>query len=147
MPAVLFLDVDGPLHPPQSVILGRDGRMYGDDAFCWLAPLLQVLAEWPDLEVVVHSTWRFIDETDAELKARLPTTLASRVVCATPRDFTGRHESIQAYCEQKRIERFVIVDDEPAAFPPGLPELIDCSRGGLSNPATVQALRDALRAL
>jgi hypothetical protein len=56
----------------------------------------------------------------------------------------GRHESIVAYCEQKRIERFVILDDEPAAFPQGLPQLIDCTHGGLSNPATARALREAL---
>jgi hypothetical protein len=145
MKTTLFLDLGGPCHPAQSVVLGRDGKMYGDDAFCWLEPLLQILDEWPGVDVVVHSTWRFIDETDAELKARLPEALARRVLCATPRDITGRHESIQAYCEQHAIEQFVILDDELLAFPPGLPQLIDCSRGGLSNPETVQALRDALR--
>lgn len=47
-------------------------------------------------------------------------------------------------CEQKRIERFVIVDDEPDAFPPGLPQLIVCGPAGLSDPATQQALHEAV---
>jgi hypothetical protein len=145
MLAVLFIDIDGVLHPPRAVIVGMDGKVHGDEAFCWLQPLLQLLCEWPDLQVVVHSTWRFHWETDAELRARLPAALASRVVCATPRDFPGRHESILAYCEQHDIEQFVILEDEPSAFPTGLPQLIDCSRGGLSNPETVKALSAALR--
>jgi hypothetical protein len=85
MPAVLFIDIDGVLHPSGAIIVGVDGKVYGDKAFCWLEPLVNLLEEWLDLDVVVHSTWRFHWETDAELKARLPAALARRVVCATPK--------------------------------------------------------------
>jgi hypothetical protein len=144
MKTILFLDLDGPCHPAQSVILGADGRVYGDRAFCWLEPLLQLLDEMPHVQVVVHSSWRMVWGEDDELKARLPPALAARVVGVTTRDCAGRYPSIEAYCAEHQPERFAIVDDEPAAFPEGLEQLVPCGALGLSDPATLEALRRAL---
>lgn len=90
----------------------------------WADHLLEVLAAAPGVDVVLHSTWRFVWEHDEDLLQHLPEGLARRVVGCTPRDISGRHQSIEAYCQAMRVTRFIILDDEPAAYPAGLAELV-----------------------
>lgn len=56
-----------------------------------------------------------------------------------------RQASIEAYVQRYNVERFVAIGDAAYYFKEGLPWLVPSGADGLSNPATVQALRDALQ--
>ncbi|GAB3644919.1 HAD domain-containing protein [Ramlibacter alkalitolerans] len=145
MAATLFIDVDGVFHRPGTVSFNEDGTVSGEGAFQWLPHLLAVLEDFPDVRVLVHSSWRMSWETDEQLKAVLPPALASRVAGATPRELASRFASIQAYCECEQVEHFVILDDEPSAYPVGLEQLVVCDpQAGLSDTAVQERLRRAL---
>lgn len=130
---VLFLDLDGCVH----------GATEGE-YFAWVDPLLQLLDEFPDVAVVIHSGWRRRYGTDKELRAKLPSMLARRVIGATSRSEYRRQDSIEAYIAEHRPAAWVVVDDEPRLFKPGFP-LVACDpERGLSDPVKVQKLREAL---
>ncbi len=123
-----------------------DGGVFGEDLFRWVGPLLQLLEEMPHVEVVLHSSWRHSYGGDFKRLLRdLPPALAARVVGVTPVKVLDRQESIEAYVRRYHVERFVAIDDAAYFFKEGLPWLVPSGADGLSNPETVQALRDALR--
>lgn len=125
-----------------------DGTVFGEDLFRWVEPLLQLLDEMPHVEVVLHSSWRHSYRGDLKrLFQDLPPALAARVVGVTPLKVYGRQESIEAYVRRHRVQRYVAIDDAAGYFDEGLPWLVLCGPDGLSNAATVQALRDALQRL
>ncbi len=145
---ILFLDIDGVLHPNGTVNLLADGSVSGPGAFRWIDRFENRMQEHPDVSVVVHSTWRLLWETDQELKTQFPAILAKRIIGVTPRDVMGRFASIQAYCSSHKVQRYVILDDEPAAFPAGLPELVVGDAAlGISESCTGAALSRALARL
>lgn len=144
---VLFLDIDGVLHPPGAVSQLADGSLSRINAFCWTVFLEETLRDFPSVRVVVHSNWRLRWEADAELRAELPVWLSGMVTATTPRDVTERYASVQAYCAREAVSQYVIVDDEADAFPVGLPELVHCGRAGLSDEDTQAALWRALKAM
>jgi hypothetical protein len=142
---VLFLDIDGPLHPQGASRISPSGKFEGDGLFRWAPALVSLLEELPHVTVVVHSSWRQLFATDDEVRALMPSELAARVVCCTPREVLGRHESIEEYVRSEGVERYAILDDDAEWFPEGLETLVVCSPdAGLSDPAVVQALRAAL---
>lgn len=144
---VLFCDLDGVLHPTGAVSM-EGGVLSAIGAFRWLNVLIDTLKDFPDVALVIHSTWRLKWETDEELKATFPSWLANRMLATTPRDKASRFASIQAYCAANAVDRFVIIDDEPDVFPPGLTELVICDpKCGLSDPDTEATLYTALKAL
>lgn len=121
------------------------GKLEGDRLFRWAPHLLRLLEALPQVDVVVHSSWRQLFETDDEIRAFMPPELGARVVACTPRDVLGRYESILEYVKRAGVARYAIVDDEPKAFPKNLPGLIVCSpKTGLSRRAKISALREAL---
>lgn len=138
-PPVLFLDLDGTLHPNGTVHLLPNGEIDSTGAFVWAAPLLKLLAAFPRVAVVLHSTWRLVWEQDKDLLYLLPPELAGRVVGCTPRSVMGRYQSIEAYRFTKDIKEFAILDDEPAAYPAGLAELVVADPEHGISPESVQA--------
>lgn len=145
---VLFIDIDGVAHPQGASWVTPLGKLDGDRLFRWAPQLVQLLKELPNVDVVVHSSWRLLFETDDEVRAFMPSALAARVVACTPRDVVDRHESILEYVKREGVARYAIVDDEPKWFPMGLPGLIVCSpKTGLSRRAKVSAVREALEEL
>lgn len=142
---VLFLDIDGPLHPAEACGPMPDGSVFGEDLFRWLEPLMQLLNEMPHVDVVLHSSWRHAYGGDVErLMQDLPPSLAARVVGVTPLKVLNRQESIEAYVRRHRVQQYVAIDDARYHFDEGLPWLVTCGPDGLSNPDTVEALRQAL---
>jgi hypothetical protein len=142
---VLFLDLDGTLHPNGTVRLLPDGEVDTTGAFMWARILLELLSEFPAVDVVLHSTWRFVWEHDEELLRHLPGELAKRVVGCTPRSVVGRHQSIEAYCRTSGTKQFIVLDDEPSAYPTGLAELVVADpQQGISAPHVRSALAVAL---
>lgn len=142
---VLFLDIDGICHPADACGPMPDGTVFGEDLFRWVAPLLQLLHEMSQVDVVLHSSWRHAYRGDLErLLQDLPPALAARVVGVTPLKVLGRQESIEVYIKRYRIEHFAAIDDARYQFDEDLPWLVLSGPDGLSNPATVHALREAL---
>ncbi|MDT3680536.1 MAG: HAD domain-containing protein [Burkholderiaceae bacterium] len=129
---VLFLDFDGVLHPLEQAETSLA-------QFCWLPVLARALRPYPEVRIVVHSTWRYMYDHD-ELQLLLG-PLGNRFLGATAPG--PRFESIRgwlyanAFCSSYRV-----LDDDESEFPHPLPaEVILCeSSNGVS-------ARDVLAAL
>jgi hypothetical protein len=142
----LFLDIDGVLHPQDAASLSAENKVYGERLFRWLPKLFEALEPHPEVQVVLHSTWRYIWETDEELRSQIPPELSAIIVATTGRDIMGRYDSIEDYCETNNITKFVIVDDDGGAFPYGLPNMVYCmSTQGLSRQNTFRTLQNKLK--
>jgi hypothetical protein len=103
----IFLDFDGVLHPAEGAL----GTVL---PFEWLPILVQLLAPWPDVQLAVHSTWRYT-HTPAELRELLG-PLGSRFIAALPRG--PRAEAIMWFLHiNPGISSHLILDDAPAEFP------------------------------
>lgn len=148
MSKVLFLDVDGVLHPNGAVMEMSDGTISSIKAFRWLDILIKCLDGFPDIEVVLHSSWRHGWPVIEDLKKMLPKYLASKVVGVTPLDTFDRYPSILEYIDNHQVTDYVIVDDDKYAFPLGLATLVLCdSNTGLSDPDVEGKLYAALSAI
>lgn len=142
----LFLDIDGVLHPLSTANLDNNNHVYGEKLFRWLPKLKEALEPHPEVQVVLHSTWRYIWETDEELRSQIPDELSAMIVATTGREIIDRHGSIVDYCEKHNITKFVIVDDDGNAFPYGLPNMVYCmSTQGLSRQNTFKVLQRKLK--
>lgn len=133
---VLFLDFDGVLHPVTD-------DPSDDQYFMWLPHLVDALAEYADVSVVVHSTWRYLFD-DRELRALLG-ALGNRFVGAAPRG--PRYEAITWWLHlNEKFDSYRILDDAPGEFPEPAPEqLIVChSQRGVSDPVVLAQLRSWL---
>ena len=123
----LFLDIDGVCH-------GRHAR--GSETLMH-APALADALRGSDCAIVISSTWRFF-LTPAQLLARLPTDLASRVIGRTGEALSGyyaRYREIRAWVDLNRITDYRCLDDSEHEFPQDCPHLIACDPGiGLTEP-------------
>jgi hypothetical protein len=103
---VLFLDFDG-------VLTKVTGEAEPAVLFEWLPLLAELLAPWPDVHIVVHSTWRY-DHTDAEL-LKLLGSLGARFIGTVPRG--PRAEAIRWFVySNPAIKDYLVVDDSCAEF-------------------------------
>jgi hypothetical protein len=147
-PNVIFLDIDGVLHPAGEAWTCPDtGKTMGDRLFRWLPVLISYLDKYPEVEVVIHSSWRFCHPTFEELLSELPLKLRARTVASTGTEIAGRWQSVQDYISKNDIENFIILDDEPSAFGyEGRPEQLIPCRGtkGLADPQVQTKLKVAL---
>lgn len=140
---VLFLDFDGVLHPfgPQAGegVLGVRA-VHGTGVFCWLTLLAEILKPHPDVEIVVHSSWR--DVYSRQELADILEELGPRAVDVTPR--ADRYCSILAWLNRQNdtVSSFRILDDQVRQFPRACrAELIACPRlKGVSAPKVRKAL-------
>jgi hypothetical protein len=123
----LFLDFDGVLHPvsalrcfemrlPVETAIGR-GRL-----FRWSWVLADLLEPHPDVQIIVHSSWRLLHRQSALPKFMGP--LGNRFAGSTTGD--ERWEGITQVVVQNRLSDFRVLDDHPEHFPAGLSELIVC---------------------
>ncbi len=107
-PAVLFLDIDGVLHPGFVETLEH-------------LPLLErALRGYPHVDVVVSSNWR-CNRTIAELQLLLG-RLGARVIGCTP-EFPGRarEEEIDWFCHYFAVGERLVLDDDESQFRPAAP--------------------------
>jgi hypothetical protein len=141
---VLFLDFDGVLHPisvlrwfemrlPLETIIQRAGL------FRWTWILNDLLEPYPDVRIIVHSSWRLLHRESVLPNFMGP--LGSRFAGSTKGD--ERWQGIERAVQQNRLSEFRILDDHPEHFPVGLSELIVCdSELGVYD----EAVRNQLRA-
>jgi len=135
---LISLDFDGVLHPTM-----RADTVVHTAHFGWLPVLVRLLAPYPDVRVLVHSTWRTTYDED-ELRLLLG-ALGERVVGAAPPG--PRHQSVLDWLGQHpEVTSYRILDDEASDFgsPPPV-ELILCEpTTGVSAPEVLTTLRDWL---
>ena len=75
---ILFLDIDGVLHPEGEGHLPNDGT-----DFCFLPRLETLLREFPHVRIVISSMWRERYSLD-ELRAFFSPDIGARIIGATP---------------------------------------------------------------
>lgn len=135
--AVLFLDIDGVLHPepPHS----------GLTRLCWLPELAALLRPHPHVHVVLHSSWRH----------HLPQSYIAELMAPFGPQYAGttsgplRWPSIVTWLSKHaEVVDYLVLDDLAHEFPNPLPEgVVICpSRSGVTDPSTRERLRQWLAA-
>lgn len=144
----LFTDFDGVLHPSGSCVWDAEKQqMQASNAFRWWSHLKDVFVGY-NIELVIHSTWRLMWETDTELLAMLPVSMRPFITGVTDRNIMSRAASIEAYVKENSISHFLVLDDEPKAFSMNYKKLIGCDpKTGVSSVAVQQHLTDRLKCL
>lgn len=143
---ILFLDIDGVLHPYDAWWMEQKGYgeptvVCGEGLFRWNKKLFDLLDEFPDVKVVLHSSWRYLPAT----YNAIPEELKSKLVDTTCPAIYGRYHSIVEYVKRHGITKCVILDDAGDEFPYGLTELVPCMKTqGISRMNTYNKLRDKL---
>lgn len=142
---VLFMDIDGVAHGQgDSRYDELTSSVVGEGLWRWWPHLRHVLDEHPGVEVVLHSSWRQIYPSLEWLLPVLPADLAQRVVGVTDVSIYSRHESIEAYlAKHPDVGAYVVLDDDQS-FPAHVPLVLCDSKRGMSDPAKVEELRQAL---
>lgn len=140
---LIFMDFDGVPHPTPC---------FQDNLLCRLANLESVLREYPDIELVISSSWRN-HHTLQTLAAMFSVDIGARIVGVTPPTEAMPAEA-QAYVRQYEIEiwitenrpwsKWIALDDQPHLFEKDCPNLLvtDPSMGFLI--ADQQRLRDKI---
>lgn len=108
---IIFADIDGVFHDadsPQLDMEGNEIRVVGSELFVWAPILEQLLEPHPDVQIVIHSSWRHHFSLK-EIRRRFPLALSRRIASCTPPG--DRAESIERYVEQHGITDFLIIDD------------------------------------
>ncbi|MBV0881903.1 hypothetical protein KTQ42_21740 [Noviherbaspirillum sp. L7-7A] len=133
---VIFADYDGVFHPVSdlhwfSMGLPVDTCIERGRLFRWAAILHEMLTPYPDVRIVVHSSWRLL-HPEERVKFLLG-PLAERVVHVISRNY-DRGDGVAAYIADNEIEDYVIIDDRPDWFAPDTPKIIVCdSETGIYN--------------
>jgi len=145
---ILFLDFDGVLHPRYE-----NGPVPVEAAFCHLPRFEAVMHDFPEVQIVISSTWREQFSLD-KLRTWFSADIAARIVGATPivpADHPGslerRESEIVAWLvEQGRSsEPWLALDDSTWQFRYCRDHLVACtSYVGLDGRAEAR-LRAALR--
>ena len=158
--SILFLDFDGVLHP-DAVYLTRRGvelRAEGE-LFMWAPILEKLLAECPQIQVVLSTSWaRNLGFREA--KKRLPESVQARVIGATWHsgeakgwpdqihwDVLSRYGQIARYCARAGLKHWLALDDDDRDWPEDQRHhLLFCDPqtglSGLDYDATRAALRE-----
>lgn len=140
---ILFLDFDGVLHPEP---------LYDESQlFCRLPMLEDCLSAFPEVSIVISSTWRDLRTLD-ELRELFSQEIGSRIVGTTPswRDIPEivatigyqRHAEIEGWLRQAGVpwEKWVAIDDKPWLFKPFLSNLVVCDTAVGLDEHSIQAL-------
>jgi HAD domain in Swiss Army Knife RNA repair proteins len=114
---LLFLDFDGVVHP-------QDHTNHPAGWFRWLPILANLLTPWPDVKIVVHSSWRY-EHTDAELRDLLG-PLSARFAGSAPRG--PREQAIESVLQANKslVQAHLVLDDDAQEFTTGRVNLVVC---------------------
>ncbi|HEY6437509.1 MAG TPA: HAD domain-containing protein [Ignavibacteriaceae bacterium] len=143
---VLYLDFDGVLHPKsaaRSVWTEDSLKLEGDDLFRWIPDLENVLSLFPDVKVVIHSSWRYL-HTEDQIKEKLG-SLGERVLGLVSREPGERYVQILDDAKSRGVSSIFILDDDIDACPASCPELISCHESlGISDVNVQKKLHKSL---
>lgn len=128
---IIYLDFDGVLHPSTP----------GENALFSKAYLLEPIVENSNASIVISSSWRFT-HTLENLKAKLPSFLASRVIDTTGHPIIGKHaryQEVSSHAYKNNFSRWRALDDSYWEFPSNCKELIRCNpNSGISTKEIMQ---------
>jgi hypothetical protein len=119
---LLFIDIDGVMHPVGTHPADRMSRRPRFE---------QWAARHPDIRFVIASSWRRLYPLDV-LKGFFSAEIGARVAGVTPRLYgdpaNRRYHEISAWLEKNNStgETWLALDDSPADFPDGCPQLVRC---------------------
>lgn len=162
---VLYLDLDGVVHheqvlwhPSKGIYMSPQGAA-GHSLFEWLPILESVLEPYPEVALVLSSTWCIRPGYSATLK-RLPPSLRNRFIGGTyhrrvhgvdPWNLstfraTPRGVQVQEDARRRKPRQWIALDDDLEGWPESCRRnLVACDgTTGLSNPDVQQALREKL---
>lgn len=157
---ICILDFDGCIHHGEVYYKSGFGvhmREPGHHLFEWSAILVELLAQYPDVRIVLSTSW--VRSRGFEFsKAALPAPLRNRVVGATFHnrevqkvefDFMTRGQQVLAYVERRRLTRWFAIDDDVAGWPEWCEEKLVQTQEhlGISEQSVQQAIRDHLTKL
>ena len=112
---ILFLDFDGVMHRAEN---GSFERM---------PQLTRLLAEHPDLVVVLSTNWK-VNADPERLLVLFPAELRGHVVGMTPDLADGslfqRERECVAWARARGLDRYIALDDDPSGFSEGCPFLV-----------------------
>lgn len=145
----LFYDIDGCFHPHGTAKFNEFNKVHrapDDGLFVWAELMGPLLLEFPQLQLVCHSTWRNL-YTLEELKEQLPDVLAERTVGVTM-PYMDRHKSITDFAEKAGLTNYIMLDDDPWAFPVKITGLVLVpSETGVATRGAMEELREAIAAM
>ncbi|WP_426399474.1 HAD domain-containing protein [Ralstonia sp. R-29] len=158
MGAVLFLDFDGCLHPDN--VRRIDGAPVllteGSELFEHAGLLVDLLAPYPDLQLVLSTSWVKVFGQDEALR-RLPPELQRRVVGTTYEYCTdvyewcelSRFDQVMRYFAGKHVESWLALDDDNDRWPEFFEKNLVCPnpRLGLGERRAQEELADKLARL
>ena len=119
---VLFLDFDGVLHPVGCP---------HDEHFCQRPRFESVMRQFPEVRIVISSSWRRIYKSDW-LRSRFSRDIAERIIGTTqlwvPDEPQNRYQEILAFVAKNRLQdtSWLALDDAVEDFPADFPNLIPC---------------------
>ena len=119
---VLFLDFDGVLHPVGCP---------HDEHFCQRPRFESVMRQFPEVRIVISSSWRRIYKSDW-LRSRFSRDIAERIIGTTqlwvPGEPQNRYQEILAFVAKNRLQdtSWLALDDAVEDFPADFPNLIPC---------------------
>lgn len=107
---ILFLDFDGVLHPEHN---GEPTP--ADRVFCHLPRFEAVMRDFPAVEIVISSMWRYQFALD-ELRARFSPDIAARIIDATPQTERIEGEYLPARREGEILDWLAAAGREGSAW-------------------------------
>lgn len=134
---IIYCDFDGVLHPVSAlqgfhIRLPREEVVRTGRLFRWIYVLDELLMGHPDVQIVVHSSWRQL-LPESELRRYLG-PLGSRFICSTSQG--DRWLSILQSVARLKPAAWIVLDDHASEFPvPPPQELLVCdSEHGIWDP-------------
>lgn len=145
---ILFLDFDGVLHPQ------HDGEPTPEDrVFCHLHRFETIMRDFPMVEIVISSMWRYQFSLD-ELRARFSPDIADRIIDATPQTERTEGEYLPARREGEILDwlaaagregsPWIAIDDAAWQFQQHRDKLVACTWYVGMDDTTETQLRAAL---
>lgn len=145
---ILFLDFDGVLHPEPC--------FSQDMLFCFMPNFEKILREYPQISVVISSTWRETRSIDM-LRGYFSIDVRHRIIGVTP-SWKNHQElfDVIGYQRQTEVEAWlrdsdepwtpwVAIDDKPFLFRPFLNNLVKTNSLTGFNEAAEAQLRTLLK--
>lgn len=155
---ILYLDYDGILHPadvrvtPDEPLRPRvyvRGMPTGQRLFRYMPLLELVLAPYPDLKIILSTSWVPALGYEFALKQLSP-SLYKRVIGATTFHAPTRFDSIDIDAETRGLTRWLALDDDLFGWPEERRHLVVAPTNpvlGLAQPGVAAELATMLRAL
>jgi hypothetical protein len=148
---IIFLDIDGVLHPET-----KGEPTPAIDVFCHLPRFEAVMREFPMVQIVISSTWRYQFTLD-QLRARFSPDIAARIIAATPQTehIDGKYLPARRENEildwlaaaERNDEPWIALDDAAWQFQQHRDRLVECVWYVGLDDRTEKQLRAALEKL